>query len=195
MGDMKTYVDEIVTAVRSHPADTDLEKVVTLDVTARIIGGETIADAVTAVRNDIIDMPDLLAYLRDLEKLMARTQSRAHSKFVDPKAVTARFFEAVRTLLHRLDDNESALSKAAADGEVGPADFVIRSSVFVRSRAAVREALDIVCALPARGAYADVVVTAIRQVEDVDGVIDILVHAVTDEENQHLTNHLSVIGA
>lgn len=192
---MKTYVDEIVTAVRSHPADTDLEKVVALDVTARIIGGETIADAVAAVRNDIIDMPDLLAHLRDLEKLMARAQSRAHSEFVNPKAVTSRFFEAVRTLLRRFDDNESALSKAAAAGEVGPADFVIRSSVFIRSRAAVREALDIVCALPARGAYVPVVVTAIRQVDDVDGVIDVLVKAVTDEENQPLPNHLSVIGA
>ncbi len=191
---MKTYVDEIVAAVRSHPADTDLEKVVALDVTARIVGGETIVDAVTAVRNDIIDMPDLLAYLRDLEKLMARTQSRAHSKFVNPKAVTHRFFEAVRTLLHRLDDNESALSKAAAAGEVGPADFVIRSSVFVRSRAAVREALDIVCALPARGAYADVVVKAIRQIDDVDGVIDILVHAVTDEDVDDKRPHLSVVG-
>ena len=192
---MKTYVDEIAAAVRSHPADTDLEKVVALDVTARIVGGETSAADVTAVRNDIIAMPDRLAYLRDLEKLMARTQSRAHSKFVNPKAVTSRFFETVRTLLHRLDDNESALSKAAAAGEVGSADFVIRSSVFVRSRAAVREALDIVCALPARGAYADVVVKAIRQIDDVDGVIDILVKAVTDEENQPLPNHLSVIGA
>lgn len=192
---MKTYVDEIVTAVRSHPADTDLEKVVALDVTARIVGGETIADAVTAVRNDIVDMPEVVAYLRGLEKLMARTQSRAHSEFVNPKAVTHRFFEAVRTLLHRLDDNESALSKAAAAGEVSPADFVIRSSVFIRSRAAVREALDIVCALPARGAYVTVVVTAIRQVEDVDGVIDVLVHAVADEDVDGHAPHLSVIGA
>lgn len=191
---MKTYVDEIAAAVRSHPADTDLEKVVALDVTARIVGGETIADAVTAVRNDIIDMPDLLAYLRDLEKLMARTQSRAHSKFVDPKAVTVRFFEAVRTLLHRLDDNASALSKAAKAGEVSPADLVVRSSAFIRSRAVLREALDIVCALPARGAYADVVVKAIRQIDDVDGVIDILVHAVTDEDVDDKRPHLSVVG-